>query len=431
MRTGKTASLELRLTEYGEHSNAAEGQVQVGVPTGLERAAVLWRCEDRRESARVSAGRPSRRTLVLPHLFFVALSCAQNASALPKADTGADFAAVERIATDYQARAGIPGLSLAIALDGKVVWEKAFGEADLENHVSALPETLYRTASIGKMFTATAVMQFAERGELDLDEDIRGPCAAFPAKPWPITTRQLLGHLSGIRHYGGPRDHEEQTSTRHFASVTEAMSAFQDDALGFEPGTDYLYSTYGYVVLGCVLEGASGQSYLDCMRERVFVPAGMTSTRDDDPRVILAHRAAGYARVNGELQNATQVDMSNRLPAGGFVSTARDLAAFATALLDGRLVRAETLKEMSSPSRLKNGDTVDYGLGMALWPSEGTATAFFHGGSTPGASGMLLLVPAQRCAVAFLTNLEDAPERRETAQAIAEALRGTAPVDKR
>ena len=164
--------------------------------------------------------------------------------------------ALDELLESYRAKHGIPGLSAAIAREGSVIWARGYGLADVENDVPARPDTAYRSASIGKSITATVAMRLVERGELDLDAPIQQYTDAFPAKPWPITARHLLTHTSGIRHYGGPRDREEQTSTVHYASVADALAPFRDDPLLFEPGTDWSYSTYGYDVLGCVLEGA-------------------------------------------------------------------------------------------------------------------------------------------------------------------------------
>src|SRR5262245_3954317 len=329
--------------------------------------------------------------------------------------------ALDELLEAYIASQGIPGLSAAIALEGQVLWEQGYGLADLENEVPARPETAYRSASIGKCITATAALRLVERGELDLDAPIQEFTDAFPVKPWPITARQLLNHTSGIRHYGGPRDREEHMSTVHYASVAAALAPFKDDPLLFEPGTQWSYSTYGYDVLGCVLEGAAGVEFMPLIRREVFEPCGMTSSRADVPSEIVPHRAAGYTLVDGRLENAFHVDMSNRLPAGGYLTTAPDLARFAAKFIDGELVSGATRDAMLTEVRLRNGDSVNYGLGWAIGEdpagnTDGTAT---HGGSSPGVSGMLFIEPAKRLAVAFLTNLEDAPERQPTARAMA------------
>jgi CubicO group peptidase (beta-lactamase class C family) len=330
---------------------------------------------------------------------------------------------VDGLVSAYMSRHGVPGLTVAVALDGRVTWSKGYGMADVENSVRATSETVYRSASIGKPITATAAMRLVEQHKLDLDKPIQDYCAAFPKKPWPITARHLLAHTSGIRHYGGPHDREEQTSTVHYDTVVKALTPFKDDPLLFEPGTKYSYSTYGYDVLGCVIEGAAGEPFMDVIRSCVFKPSGMMRSRDDDPAAIIPHRAGGYVRINGQLRVAPHVDMSNRLPAGGYATTAVDLAAFAANFMDDKLVSRATRDLMLTELSLK-GETVNYGLGWGIEEDKsGRPTgAAFHGGSSPGLSGMLYIVPKKRLAIAMLANLESAPERNVLVAAIAKEI---------
>jgi CubicO group peptidase (beta-lactamase class C family) len=340
---------------------------------------------------------------------------AEQATRLPPASIVRIEAAIDA----YMAANHVPGLSVALVIDGRPGWSRGFGLADVENAVPATASTAYRSASIGKTMTATAAMRLVEAGRLDLDADIRRYCPAFPVKPWTITVRHLLSHQSGIRHYGGPRDREEQASTVHYADVVDAMAPFKDDALLFQPGTRFGYSTYGYDVLGCVLQGAAGAPFLDVMRTQVWQPAGMRATRDDDPAALIDRRAAGYVLVDGAVRNAPHVDMSNRMPAGGYLTTVDDLARFEAAVLDGTLIQPATLQRMLAPSVLADGTPVPYGIGWGIelepWHDD---TWAFHGGSSPGASGMVALMPRHRFGVAILSNLEDLPGRNELVETI-------------
>lgn len=341
----------------------------------------------------------------------------------PEIVAGIDSMITGKMATDR-----IPGLSVAVVVNGRLVWSDGYGFADLENFVPATARTRYRTASVGKTMTATAVMQLAERGVVDLDAPVQEYCPVFPPKRWPLTPRQLLGHLSGIRHYGGPRDEEELYSITHYDRVVDALAIFKDDSLLFEPGTQYLYSTYGYNVLGCVIEGAAGTTFLDYLRRNIFEPAGMHSTRDDDPFVIIRDRASGY-RVSADstkLENARAVDMSNKMPAGGFLSTAEDLVRFAAAFMNDELVTPWTRTTMLTPQHTRDGTTTGYGLGWALFPDElwyGEREAF-HGGGTPGVSTMLYLLPERHFAVALMMNVEGVTDRVGLAAQIAKLVLG-------
>lgn len=334
--------------------------------------------------------------------------------------------AIERLLTEKMSEGRIPGLSVAVVHGGRLVWAAGYGFADLENFVPATATTVYRTASIGKALTATAVMQLVESGGIDLDIPIQQYCPVFPEKRWPITTRHLLGHTSGIRHYGGPNEEAELFNTVHYDDVEGPLEIFATDPLLFEPGTAHLYSTFGYDVLGCVLKGAADRPFMQYMEERVFAPAGMTGTRDDDPRALVPRRAEGYILVDGELHNSRAVDMSSKLPAGGYVTTAVDLARFAVAVMNHELVSSETLDRMMTPVRLRDGEVVPYGLGWGLFPGEewlGSREAF-HGGVTPQVSGMLYLLPQRETAVALLMNLESVSGRTALAAEIAGIVLG-------
>lgn len=369
-----------------------------------------------------------RKPMFILTIVSVWLVTAAGRQAILSQELAADkVKAVEQMIAAKMARDRIPGLSLAIVVEGRLVWSNGYGLADVENSAPAKAATVYRSASMGKTITATAVMQLAAARKLDLDAPVQKYCPAFPAKRWPVTARQLLAHLGGIRHYGGPNNEQELFSTKHYRNVTESLAPFKDDPLQHEPGTAHLYSSYGYNLLGCVVEGASGQSFMDYLRRHIFPPAGRRATRDDDAFALIPQRASGYSLTDqGELRKARMVDMSNRLPAGGFVTTAEDLARFAAALLNGQLVNRATLEEMLTPQKTKDGKIVPYGLGWGLFPGEdwyGEKEAF-HGGVTPQVSGMLYLLPGRRFAVAFITNLEGVPERTELAAQIAKVVLG-------
>src|SRR6266851_8062752 len=167
---------------------------------------------------------------------------------------------IEKAVSSFMSANSVPGIGAAVVLEGEPVWSAGFGMADLEDSAPATSSTLFRLGSISKSLTAIAVLQLWERGKLDLDAPVQKYCPAFPRKEWPLTPRELLGHLGGIRHYhpDGKGDIPED-SARHFASMEESLQIFAADPLVAKPGTKFNYSTYGYTLLGCVLEGAASQ----------------------------------------------------------------------------------------------------------------------------------------------------------------------------
>lgn len=300
-------------------------------------------------------------------------------------------------------RAKVPGMSVAVATSGKLRWSAGYGMADLENQVPARADTIYRWASVSKPVTAVAVMQLERRGKIDLDAPIQNYVPSFPLKPWPVTCRQLLAHLGGIRHYKG----DERASVRHYAHFTEAFPVFQDDPLDCEPGTKHVYSTYGYNLLGAAVEAASGRPYIGYLHDSIFAPAGIQTTRAGDLEPLIPRRARGYARPSGgELRNSRPSDLSNKTPGGGLCGTVEDMARFGAAFESGLLVPEATMALMLTPQKTKDGKPTEYGLGWCLTRDQGKAEVW-HAGHTEGVSTLLYIRPQDHVVVALAANLED------------------------
>lgn len=361
-------------------------------------------------------------------LALVSLCCLLNlatAQAPTEKLTQAQLQTIRSLIDKMMAAHKVPGASFAIGLNGQIAWSEGFGFADVENHVKASPYTAYRTASIGKAMTATAALQLAERHKLDLDAPIQKYCPRYPEKKYPITARDLISHTSGVRHYEGPNVDAELFNTRHYEHVSDSLDLIKDDPLKQQPGEDMLYTTWGYVVLGCVLEGATQQEYRALMRQIIFDPSGMASTRDDDPRAIIPNRARGYVFENGELRNSRWSDMSSKMAAGGWVSTAPDLVRFMNAWMEGHLVSELTMKQMLEPYKLLKGTIDNFGLGLFIDDYHGMKSGLY-GGGTAQVSALIFFVPEKRLAVAGMFNLEEipGPERIALGEAIADAILG-------
>jgi CubicO group peptidase (beta-lactamase class C family)/tetratricopeptide (TPR) repeat protein len=295
----------------------------------------------------------------------------------------------------------VPGLSIGFLKDG-VVWVEGFGYSDLENMVPAKPESAYRLASITKTITAMAILQLTEKGKIDLDAEVQTYVPYFPKKKWPITVRQLLGHIGGISHYN---NYNLEGHIKIHKNTREAIAIFQDFPPVAEPGTRYNYSTYGYNLLGAVIEGASGRAYGDYIKEHIFEPLGMTNSRLDDPVDIIPNRVRGYRLLQGQLKNSEYVDISSRFAGGGTRSTVVDLLKYAIGILDGKILQAETYRQMFTPMVLKNGRFTTYGMGWNVRPLNGHFR-IQHGGSQAETKTFLLIFPTERFAIAIAANLE-------------------------
>jgi len=310
----------------------------------------------------------------------------------------------------FMAANSIPGVSVAVVENNIYEWSAGFGMADLENFVPATSQTLYRLASISKPITATATMLLWQQHKIDLDAPVQKYCPSFPQKNATITTRQVLGHLGGIRHYkSASQDDLEVGNTRHFDdTIHSGLKFFADDALVDKPGKAFHYSTQGFTLVGCALEGASGEKYVEYVQKNVFHPAGMLHTRTDDRFAIIPYRTRFYQKdKSGEIKNAEFLDSSYKVAGGGWLSSADDMARFEVALLNDRLLRRSTRDLMWTSLQTSDGKGTDYALGWGTGKALGTPDVG-HGGGQQGTSTFIMMVPERKAGVVVLMNIEGA-----------------------
>ena len=348
-------------------------------------------------------------------LHFVAIEANAGASVAsldtPKAVTSrdlvlarlseADAVAALSATTQGRADAGVFSGAVLVARHGKVLLQGAWGDADRDAHIPNSPDTRFRLASMNKMFTAVATLQLVEAGALALDQPIGTYLPGYrnAEVASKVTVRHLLGHTAGTgdifgtlfeRHRLDLRDHDDY------------IELFGDSGLAFEPGSRWAYSNYGYVLLGALIEAASGESYYDYVREHVFKPVGMTRTDSLPESAKVPDRATGYTRSTPE---AAWVANTDTLPwrgtaAGGGYSTVGDLFRFAEGLTSGKLISKASLAEATRAQTIE-----PYGLGFELH-GEGNLRSFGHGGAAPGMNGDLRIFPELGFVVVALSNLD-------------------------
>jgi CubicO group peptidase (beta-lactamase class C family) len=319
---------------------------------------------------------------------------------------------MEDAVSKFMAAAKAPGVAVAAVSNGQEAWSEGFGMADLENNVPATPQTLFRLASVSKPITAVAAMQLWERHQLDLDAPVQKYCPAFPQKEFPISTRQVLGHLGGIRHYHSESDDDiEVNNTKHFDDpIAGGLQFFAKDPLVAKPGTKFNYSTHGFTLVGCAIEGASSRKYVDFVRDNVLGPAGMTHTRWDDRVAIIPYRTRFYTKSKSEdVQNAGFLDASYKIPGGGWLSSADDMAKFEIAVLSDQLVARPTRDVMwtaqsSAPVGSGNEHT-SYGLGWGVGSTDGVSY-YAHSGGQQGTTTFIMLVPERNTGIVVLVNMD-------------------------
>lgn len=339
---------------------------------------------------------------ILAGALFTALVLAVAARAVPEEPS---TSVVDEFVNAELRAQRIPGVALAVVRDGKIVKAAGYGMANVELSVPAKPESIFQTGSVGKQFTATAVVMLVEEGKVGLDDKIS---KYFPDSPpaWKdITVRHLLTHTSGIPDYteeksgGGIKmraDYTEEELVKKIAALP----------LDFQPGEKWSYSNSGYLILGVLIHHVSGEFYGDFLQHRVFQPLQMNSTRIISEADIVPNRSAGYRLVKGELKNQEWVSPSlNTTADGALYTNVLDLAKWDAALYTERLLKKSSFDQMWTPVKLNSGKTSPYGFGWSIADVNGHRL-LHHGGSWQGFTMHIARYIDDRLTVIVMTNLD-------------------------
>lgn len=294
----------------------------------------------------------------------------------------------------------IPGMAATVSRRGTIVWRGAAGLADRQAGVAATPETRFRVGSVSKVFTAVALMRLIETGDLDLDRPIRHYLPGIPPQ-WPdLTLRQLAGHTAGVRHYRGA----EFFSRAEYGSLRDAITIFTGDTLLFPPGTRYAYTSYGYNLIGAVIEAVLDEPFPAALHRLVLGPLGMERTVPDSAGATFPGRAALYQIEGGVASPAPTDNLSSRWPSGGYLSTTDDMVRLGSALLRPGFLNEASLALMFSRQALANGDSTQVGIGWRIGVDDVGRRYLHHGGSSNGGSAFLLIYPTEEVVIAIAAN---------------------------
>lgn len=311
----------------------------------------------------------------------------------------------------------VPGLSVAVAADGKIIWSEGFGFADLEKKAPVTTSTRFRIGSVSKSVTAAGLALLVERGKLDLDAPVQKYLPDFPDKGAVITTRLLAGHLAGIRHYKG----SEFLLNKPFQGVREGLTIFENDPLVAPPGTKYSYSTYGWNLLSAVMEVAAQQGFLSYMEQSVFKPLGLKSTRPDRAGADDPQRTVFYDGDSaGNFLVAPPVDNSYKWAGGGFLSTPEDLVRFGSAHLQPGFLKKESLALLFTSQKTIDGKETGYGIGWSVLKDALGHPIYMHTGGSVGGTSVLILHPDSRIVLALVCNHSRSPFNKEAREALVE-----------
>lgn len=294
-----------------------------------------------------------------------------------------------------------PGAAVIVRRGGKTLYRKALGMADLELGTPLQPDMVFRLGSITKQFTAVAILMLEEEGRLKVSDPIQTHLTAFPDKGKTITIEHLLAHTSGIKSYTSLP--EWLTMWRRDMKVEEIIALFKDLPLEFDPGTRWNYSNSGYILLGAIIEKASGMGYADFIDQRIFKPLGMNHSCYGDTERIIPRRVGGYQPADNGFIHAPYLSMTQPYAAGSLLSTVDDMARWHEALLAGKVIKPESLKRAHQPVLLSNGESTGYGYGWMMSEFKGHPTVE-HGGGINGFATYAISLPRDGVYVAILQN---------------------------
>lgn len=304
----------------------------------------------------------------------------------------------------------LPGLSVAVGVNGAMVWAEGFGWADVEKQTPVTPGTRFRIGTISMPLTAAAVGLLLEQGRLQLDDPIRKYVPEFPQTKPPVTLRQLMAHTSGMRSDGGD---EGPLFSKHCDRPVDALPEIADSELRFEPGTEHRYGRYSFIAVSAAIESAAGEPFLTFMQKQIFAPLRMDNTLPEPDTEPVEDRATAYfpkfaadPRYGNDLMRPLQY--SCYAGASVFLSTPTDLVRFVLALNSGKLLTPDTVKLLQTPQRLKSGKETGYGLGWVLedrtLSGKPTHTIGHDGDVLGGVTSSLLIVPEHSIVVAVVSN---------------------------
>ena len=322
----------------------------------------------------------------------------------------------------------LPGLSVAVGVDGAIAWAEGFGWADLEDQVPVTPETRFRTGEVSKALASAGVGLLLEKNQLKLDEDIHTYVPDYPKKEWPVTLGQLMAHVGGLRDDAG-----DEAWLSPCERTLEGLQLFADQALLFEPGTRYQASSYSWILVSAAAEAAAQEPFFRFMRARVFAPLGMEDTRPDSAKEQIPDRATFYfPQFAGDNrygpQSAREGDHSCYAGGGAFLSTPSDLVRFGMAINSGQLLQPATVRLLQTPQRLRDGSETGYGLGWRIetLPLAGEpARMAGHGTKNDfiGGTTYLMTFPDHGIVVALMSNTSFA-DAKSIAAKIADVFAG-------
>jgi len=340
----------------------------------------------------------------------------QNLPAIQNHSLSEIEATAEALAKAQISDGSTPGMSVAIARNGEILFARAYGQADVEMSVEASTETVYHIGSLTKQFTAAIIMRLAEKGQISLHDLITKYLPDYPVQGHQVTIRHLLNHTAGIKDISA-KNEAEFGQFRLDLSYEALVNWFCKRPFAFSPGEKFDYNNLGYILLGEIIYKVTGLPYAEYVEKELLQPLGLDNTWYADPLRIIPNRAKGYEIKNGKLVNVPYISPKLAGAAGALCSTIDDLIRWTFLLHGGQVVSQESLQQMTAPTVLANGDTIGYGYGLYVQEFNGHRKIFHDG--TFGFGSYLAHYPAAGLTIVVLTNSESG---RSKAEAMEKAL---------
>jgi CubicO group peptidase (beta-lactamase class C family) len=295
-----------------------------------------------------------------------------------------------------------PGGVALVVKEGKIIYRKAFGFANLELGVKMKPENVFRIGSITKQFTASAIMQLVEQGKIKLDDDITKYIKDYPTHGYTITIENLLTHTSGIKSYTGMKKWTPEVRKQKFTPL-EMIDFFKSEAMDFAPGEKFKYDNSGYFLLGYIIEKASGQTYAEYIKDHIFKPLGMNHSYYGGNSPIIKNRVAGYNKVEDNYVNDEFLSMTQPYAAGSLLSTVDDLSTWYAAVMSDKVITKASREKAQTAFTLNDGSHTDYGFGWTIGNINGSPM-ISHNGGINGFLSASNYLPKEKVFVAILSN---------------------------
>ena len=296
-----------------------------------------------------------------------------------------------------------PAVSVLIAKDGKTIYQKAHGMANLELGVEAIDDNVFEIGSITKQFTAVAILMLEEQGKLNVNDDITKHIPDYPTQGKTITIHNLLNHTSGIKSYTNMPTF--MSLSRTDMTPTELIEKFKNEPMEFDPGTKYNYNNSGYILLGHIIEVVSGKSYQDFIQTEIFDELGMDNSYYGSMTELIPNRASGYSQNDNGYVNANYLSLTLPYAAGSIMSTTEDLLIWQNAISANKLIKRSTLERAINGSKLNDGESIPYGYGWIKGDINGSPTVE-HSGGIFGYTSNGIFLPEENMYVIGLSNCD-------------------------